>query len=204
MQSAQSEDHLRLVINTIPALVWSALPDGSIDFINQRHREFTGLSLNDVCGWRWVDVIHPDDRTSIVEKWHKALATGKPLNTEARLRRVNGDYRWLLICAVPLQDESGKIVKWYGTKTDIAELKQAEDEVRQSENRIRLIITLFPPWRGVFSLVEPLILLINGGWIMQDLLWRKKIKNPTSIIHPDDLLNAIEKWRANLVCRKVL
>ena len=129
----RSEDRLRVVIDTIPALVFSAKPDGSLDFINQRHREFTGLTLNDVSGWRWIDVIHPDDRAKLVDQWKMSLATGEPLATEARLRRANGDYRWLLIRAVPLHDESGMIVEWYGTKNDITERKQAEEAVRDDQ-----------------------------------------------------------------------
>jgi PAS domain S-box-containing protein len=131
----RSEDHLRMVTDTIPALVWSALPDGSVDFINQRHREFTGLSLDDVGGWRWTAVIHPEDCARFVDEWRTALATGEALETEARLRRACGDHRWLAIRAVPIRDESGKIVKWYGTKTDITARKQAEEAVRESEQR---------------------------------------------------------------------
>ena len=132
----RSDEHLRLVVNAIPALVWSAQPDGSVDFINQRHQEFTGLSLDDVQGWRWTDLIHPEDRARLVDQWRKALATCEPLETEARLRRAGGDYRWLLIRAVPLRDESGRLVRWYGTKTDIEDRKQAEEALRQSESEL--------------------------------------------------------------------
>jgi len=140
----RSEDHIRVVIDTIPALVFSAKPDGSLDFINQRHREFTGLSLNDVSGWRWIDVIHPDDRAQLVDRWKRSLATGEPLLSEARLRRANGDYRWLLIRAIPLRDESGKIVEWYGTKNDITERKVAEEEARESQQLVRLVLETLP------------------------------------------------------------
>ena len=126
----QAERELRLVNDTIPALVWSAQPDGSVDFINQRHQEFTGLSLEDVRGWRWTMIINPEDRRKVIGNWRSALAGGEPLVTEARIRRANGDYHWFLIYAMPLHDESGKIVKWYGTKTDITERKKAEEELR--------------------------------------------------------------------------
>ena len=126
----QAERELRLVNDTIPALVWSAQPDGSIDFINQRHQEFTGLSLNDVKGWQWTTIIHPEDRRKVIGNWRSALAAGEPLATEARVRRANGDYHWFLIYAIPLYNEFGKIVQWYGTKTDITERKKAEEELR--------------------------------------------------------------------------
>jgi PAS domain S-box-containing protein len=128
-----SEDRLRLVIDTIPAYAWSARPDGSVDFINQRFLEFTGRSMEDILGWDWGSLVHPDDLTRYVGEWHAAVATGKPMESEARVRRMDGDYRWLLIRNVPLRDKLGNIVNWYGTAIDIEERHRAEDALRQSE-----------------------------------------------------------------------
>jgi PAS domain S-box-containing protein len=135
----RSEDNLRLVINTIPALVWSAQPDGSLDFINQRLTEFTGLTLDDVRGWQWPSFFHPEDQGRLMGQVRTSLATGEPLEAEARLQRTQGDYRWLLIRSVPLRDESGKIVRWIGTKTDITERKQAEDALRASMDQLHAL-----------------------------------------------------------------
>ena len=126
----RSEDRLRMVIDTIPAQVWSTAPDGSVDFINQRWLESSGLSLE---GWNWASAIHPDDLSRFVEEWRCAVATGKPMETEARLLQADGAYRWWLIRNVPLRDERGTIVKWYGTGIDIQDRKQAEDALRQSQ-----------------------------------------------------------------------
>ena len=128
-----SEDRLRLVIDTIPAYAWSARPDGTVDFINQRFLEFTGRSMEDILGWGWGSLIHPDDLTRYVGEWQAAVATGEPMENEARVRRADGDYRWLLIRNVPLRDELGKIVKWYGTSVDIEERHRAEEALRRSE-----------------------------------------------------------------------
>src|SRR6266850_4642629 len=128
-----SEDRLRRVIDTIPAHAWSTLPDGSVDFINQRFLEFTGRSLEDLLGWGWGSVVHVDDLTRYVNQWHAAVAAGEPLESEARVRRRDGDYRWLLIRNVPLRDELGNIVNWYGTAIDIEERHRAEDALRRSE-----------------------------------------------------------------------
>lgn len=128
-----SEARLRLTIDTIPAYVWSALPDGSIDFINQRWLEFSGLSLEQGLGWAWEDTIHVEDRAHFVEAWREAIGSGKPMESEARVRRADGEYRWLLVRNVPLQDESGNIVKWYGTSSDIDDRKRAEEALRCSE-----------------------------------------------------------------------
>ena len=129
----RSEDRLRLVIDTIPAYAWSARPDGSVDFINQRFLEFTGRSMKDMLGWAWGSFVHPDELTRYVGKWQTAVATGKPMESEIRVRRMDGDYRWLLIRNVPLQDELGNIVKWYGTAIDIEKRHRAEDALRRSE-----------------------------------------------------------------------
>jgi len=128
-----SEDRLRLVIDTIPAYAWSARPDGSVDFINQRFLEFTGRSVADIPGWDWGSLLHPNDLTRYVGQWQAAVATGEPVESEARVRRMDGDYRWLLIRSVPLRDEQGNIVKWYATSIDIEERHRAEDALRRSE-----------------------------------------------------------------------
>src|SRR5258708_2737570 len=93
-QPTVAEDGLRLVIDTVPALIWSALPDGSRDFLNQRWLEYTGLSLEQGLGLGWKKVFHPDDLAGLEDRWSAAVATGQPLETEARLRSARGEYRW--------------------------------------------------------------------------------------------------------------
>ena len=129
----RSEDRLQLVIDTIPAHVWSARPDGSVDFVNRRWMETTGLTMEDAQGWDWGSVVHPDDLARYVREWHSALAAGEPTESEVRLRRADGEYHWWLTRNVPLRDEAGKIVKWYGTAIDIEDRHQAEDALRRSE-----------------------------------------------------------------------
>src|SRR6266481_7973707 len=129
----RSEDRLRLVIDTIPAHAWSARPDGSVDFINQRFLEFTGRSMEEMLGWGWGSLVHTDDLSRYIGEWQSAVATGEPMESEARVRRTDGDYRWLLIRNMPLRDELGNIVKWYGTAIDIEERHRDEDALRHSE-----------------------------------------------------------------------
>jgi len=129
-----SIDVARLIIDTIPALAWSTLPDGSVDFLNQRWLDYTGLSLEQGRGRGWQVAVHPEDLPRLAEEWRAALAGGKQLETEARVRRTDGEFRWFLIRAVPLRDESGNIVKWYGTNTDIEDRKQVE-EIRKARAR---------------------------------------------------------------------
>ena len=128
-----SEDRLRRVINTIPAHVWSSLPDGSVDFINQRLLESTGLSIQALLGSGWQSIVHPDDRARYISQWRAALAAGEPLEIEARVWTAQRDYRWLLVRNVPLRDGLGGIVKWYGTGIDIEDRKRAEEGLRKAQ-----------------------------------------------------------------------
>ncbi len=132
----RAERELRLAIKTIPALVWTALPDGSLDFVNQRWEEI-GLSLDDLRDSEWIKALHPDERVEVADKWRIAVETGTPYENIERVRRADGEYRWFLSRAQPLRDELGNIVKWYGTDTDIEDQKRAEDALRESEQRFR-------------------------------------------------------------------
>ena len=127
-QVQRESRRLRDVIETIPAYVWSALPDGFVDFINRRWLEFSGFSLDQSLGWGWADAVHPEDRARLIEAWRAAIASGEPMEAEARMRSADGQYRWLLFRSVPQRDQSGKIVKWYGKSMDIEDRKRAEQE----------------------------------------------------------------------------
>src|ERR1700726_2551442 len=139
-----SEKKLRQVIDTIPTLAWSILPDGSNEFLNKRWHEYTGLSPEESHGSGWQVAIHPEDRAPLLEKWQGLLSLGEPGEMEARLRRHDGVFRWFLMGVEPLRDETGKIVRWYGTCTDIETLKQTEAKLREDERELRRITDLIP------------------------------------------------------------
>src|SRR5580700_11140515 len=139
-----SEARLRKIIDTIPTLAWCTLPDGTGIFWNRRWFEYTGLSLEVVHGWGWQNAIHPEDLKKITDKWRRDLAAGQPGEVEGRLRRFDGVYRWFLFRAEPLRDESGNIVNWYGTNTDIDDLKRAEAKLRQDEEELRRMTDAIP------------------------------------------------------------
>src|SRR6267143_577164 len=134
-----SEDPLQVVIDTTPALIHTALPDGSLDFFNRRWLEYVGLSLEEIQGWKWTASIHPEDVEQFVEKWRASVESGEPFEAESRVRRSDGEYRWFLHRKVPLRDEVGTIVKWYGSSIEIEDRMRAEDRLREAmSERTRL------------------------------------------------------------------
>jgi len=158
------ESELTRVIDALPGLVWTALPEGRldsgsdsgsrfgidlgidfrVDFFNRRWYEYTGLTADEAYGTGWRAAIHPDDLPGLLECWRAMLAAGEPGETEARLRRFDGDYRWFLIRACPFADASGQIVKWYGMNMDIEDRKRSEEALRETERRFRLIVDGLP------------------------------------------------------------
>ena len=160
----QGERQLRDVIETMPAIVWSTLPDGSVEFINRRWQEFTGLGGEDALGWNWEALVHPDDRARFVGDWRAALTAGQPTESEVRVRAANGEYRWLLVRNVPLRDEQGNIVRWYGTATDIEHRKRAEERLQHENIALRVeiekawmfeeVVGASPALRSVLSAVS--------------------------------------------------
>jgi PAS domain S-box-containing protein len=130
---AGSEHNLKLIIDTIPALAWAARLDGSAEFCNQNYAAYTGLSLEELQGWGYSTALHPDDVDETGRKWQAILASGRSGETEARMRRRDGQYRWFMFRAAPLRDEDGRPVKWYGIGYDIEDRKRAEEELRRSE-----------------------------------------------------------------------
>jgi PAS domain S-box-containing protein len=148
----QTQAAQKALVDTIPAMVWTALPDGSRDFHSQRWLDFTGLSAEEGRGQGWTAAIHAQDRAAIMEKWRSAVTTGGTFEAEARARGANGEYRWFLARAEPLRDESGSIVRWYGTSTDIEDRKRATEALRQSEQQWKEIFEHNPV---MYFMVDP-------------------------------------------------
>jgi len=129
----RAELELRDVVDTIPAIVWVALPDGSNTYVNSRFVDYSGMSTAQTTGAGWQAAIHPDDLDRHDAKWRASIESGEPHESEVRFRRADGQYRWHLDRGLPLRDEDGKIIKWYGVVTDIEDRKQVEEALRRSE-----------------------------------------------------------------------
>lgn len=136
---SSSEDQMRRLANVVPQIIWTNNVEGKADYFNQRWYEYTGLSFEQSEGPGWQAVVHPDDAPASVEKWRKALAAGEIFDTEYRLRRSDGIYRWFIGRNVPLRND-GKVSGWFGTATDIDNLKKTEEALRQSEEKLRITL----------------------------------------------------------------
>jgi PAS domain S-box-containing protein len=129
----KSEDGIRHVVDAIPAIVWGALPDGSVEFVNDRWIAYTGLRIEDALGEGWKAAIHPEDLGRTVEYWRAMLASGEPANIEHRIRGVDAKYRWFLTRCVPVRNAAGELTRWYGSCTDIEDRKVVEETLRRNQ-----------------------------------------------------------------------
>jgi formate hydrogenlyase transcriptional activator len=157
-QSTATESALRRAVDTTPALIHTARPDGYIDYFNRGWLDFFGKPLEDVCGWRWTGTVHPEDVAAIVQKWHAALASGEPFEIEARVQRADGSYRALLHRKLPLRNEHGNIVKWFGSSLDIEDRKSAEQRIAEKTSQLE---------RSEFFLREGERLAHMGSWSLR-------------------------------------
>jgi PAS domain S-box-containing protein len=183
-----SERELRTIIEIMPAYVGTSLPDGTVDFLSESWLDYSGQTREEAMGWGWAGVLHPDDADRVLANWQTGLASGTPVEQEFRCRRADGTYHWFLNRSLPLHDDEGKIVKWYGILFDVNSLKETEHALQTREHQLLGIVETIPSmiWSASPTL-EPTHLskrlleyfgapfeeFVNGGW--------------ESFIHPDDL-----------------
>ncbi len=196
---------LRTVIDAIPALVFCAFPGGTLEFVNQTLREFTGCPPDQLTASGWHTVIHPDDLSDFLEQWNAARSAGNPLEIEVRIRRADGEYRWFSVKTVPHRGESAQITRWYGTGCDIDDRKKAEDRSRKNEAELRTIIETIPAFVGT-ALPDGSVDFVSQSWLDYTGLTREQWLDWgwTTVTHPDDLDNAVTKWRAAMAARRPL
>src|SRR5580658_10378328 len=196
-----SETKLRQVIDTIPALAWCILPAGPPEFLNKRWHEYTGLSPEESQGWGYQAAFHPDDIPRLMETWRELVVSGEPGEIEVRLRRHDGVYRWFLSRHEPFRDESGKIIRWYGTSTDIETLRQTQEKLREDERELRRITDAIPQ---AIVVQDPTggPIYANQATLDYTGMTAKDVVAPNfreRIFHPDDLQRLRGKRRAALV-----
>src|ERR1700756_1177048 len=196
--SGQGSERLnaQLLVDSIPALIHTSRPDGYLDYFNKPWLEYLGVTLDKVTGWNWTSFIHREDVEGIVAKWRACLASGDIFEHETRVRRANGEYRWMFHRKVPLRDANGNIVKWYGSSLDIEERKTAEEQLRRNAQELQ---------KSEFYLAEGQRLAHIGSWALNTrtgtLFWSEEIYriydyNPQEVgptweqflkrVHPED------------------
>ena len=202
--AARSEGQLRKIIDTIPTLVWRSLPDGRLDYLNQRWLDYTGLSLEQAhdCGWKAI--VHPDDVDRVTSQWlPEVLTSGQPSAIEVRLRRFDGEYRGFLMRIAPFRDETGSAVHWYGTNTDIEDRKRAEEKVREDGLRDQLTINSISQMVVVLA-PDGSVLYANQPVLDYTGLTIEEIQAPdarTRVFHPEDIETVRQEREQALACK---
>lgn len=188
LEGIDMQNDLSRVVDALPGLVWTALPDGDIDFLNQRWCEYTGLSAEEAQGRGWQAAVHPDDLHLLLERWPSEMAGGARGEMEARLRRFDGEYRCFLFRTFPLLDASGQLEKWCGMNTDIDDRRRAEKDLHAIETNYREFVESFPGLMVTMTLTGHVELFSSD--ILQYLgKTREELRNwqMSDAVHPDDL-----------------
>lgn len=192
----ESGQRFRQITESLPHLVWTCRPDGECDYLSSQWCLYTGVPEQAQLGYRWLDQVHPKDREALMAAWNDVVSEGGTFDVEFRIRRHDGMWRWFKTRATPIRDHAGKVVKWFGSNTDIHDLKEAQKALSESEER----------FRALADNIAQLAWMANGkGWIfwynqrwldytgttleeMQGCGWRR-------VHHPDHVQRVIDKIR---------
>ena len=184
----QHEGRFRLLVETIPALVWRGTPEGELDYLNQRAVEYLGHTAEGLAHGRWIELVHPDHRDATVRRWLQSATTGTSYNDIYRLRRADGQYRWIQSVGEPFRDVDGRIVHWYGLVIDIDDQRRTEEALRESGREARLIVDTIPGLVATLTAAGE-VEVVNDqviDYCGQDLEAMKQW-GTNGTVHPDDL-----------------
>ena len=199
----ESENSLRTLADSVPQLVWMAEPDGSVFWYNERWYQYTGTTAQEMEGWGWQSVHDPKILPEIIERWKYSIETGEPFEMEFPLRGADGVFRWFLTRIIPLRDVEGRIVRWFGTNTDIDESRQMRDALQESEKRFRMMSNNAPMlvW---MSGTDKLRTYFNQTWLdFTGRTMEEELGNGwTKGIHPEDYDHCMEIYRGSFDARE--
>jgi PAS domain S-box-containing protein len=191
------ESNFSRVIDLLPGLVWTALPDGRADFVNRRWCEYTALSFDEACGSGWQGSVHPEDRPALLTRWQSLVASGEPGELEARLRRFDGEYRWFQLRASPIADASGEVVGWCSIATDIEDHKRREEASAARGRRFEQIVDGLPAIIALFT-PDGKIAFSNRQMLeyLDETFEQVQAKTSAYNFHPDDRDEMLSRWAA--------
>src|SRR5712671_2816120 len=195
--TVNGEQSFRQIVDSMPAFAWCASPDGKLEYLNRRIVDYTGERQENLVGFGWANVLHSEDVERTKTAWLHSVETGDPCVVDQRVRRFDNVYRWFRTVAQPLRDDSGHVIRWYGVATDIEDWKRAEEAVRASEERLRLIVDNIPGLVGTRT--------ATGGpeFVNRQMLEffgqsLEELPNWSSLIHPDDRERVVSLWRRSV------
>ena len=194
------EETFRLIVETIPGLITVTTPTGEVEHVNGQCLEYFGRTLEELKNWGSTDVVHPDDLPRFRVAWQRAIETGLPFETENRLRRFDGEYRWFQSRGLPLRDADGRIVRWYYLLTDIDDRKRAEERIQASESEYRRIMDAIPQLISALS-PDGRVLYYNQRALEYSGLEATDLAAPdlhARIIHAEDLDRSLEARKRGL------
>ena len=140
----KGEERWRRLVEALPQLVWSATPDGACDYFSAQWTQYTGVAESELLGWRWMDVLHPNDRISTRQVWTESVADRHAYDVEYRVRAHDGLYRWFKTRGTPVRDSKGSIINWFGTCTDITDIVEARETLRRSREELERTLSNLP------------------------------------------------------------
>src|ERR1700675_3967980 len=194
-----SEENFRGIVDSMPAFAWYANPDGRLEYLNQRILDFTSERQENLVGFGWANVLHPEDVERTKNAWLHSVETGEPCEGDQRVRRFDNIYRWFRTTARPLRDPSGRVIRWYGVATEIEDWKRAEAALRASEENFRLIVDSIPGLvltltaEGELEFVSQQGLDYSAKTLEELKGWTK-----SDIVHPDDLARVLATWKTSV------
>jgi formate hydrogenlyase transcriptional activator len=194
-----SEESFRLIVDCIPGLVVTMTAEGELEFVSQQCLDYFGMALDELRGWTTSDVVYPDDLPRVLATWRRSYETGDPYDSEYRIRRADGVYRWFHVGALPWRDTEGRIIRWYALHTDIDDRKCAEEALRASELNLGLVVDSIPGLvatataEGELEFVNQQFLDYFGKTLEELKGWRT-----SDFVHPDDLPRVLAGWNRSV------